>query len=231
VQRGRRNVEGAVGALLEAVLDDAIDHPHASGHLDRVGLPATDRTIDDVKFFLLRLRQRQLIDRKLGTESGDFETAVNSGAFANWAKSDRRLTSLIGSRTLTSSAIRGVMTASKVAGIGKTRLARAGLFVVRPVLLALTGVVMAGRGAAAAAVWTFCVPMAPRFSNSTMGLIVYAAGVVLAVAISCLVEVKIRPTGPRIRYWPYPLTLIGLACGAAVMVRQSWIADHHPALI
>jgi hypothetical protein len=222
----------AVGALLEAVLDDdAIEHLHASGYLDRIGLPATDRTIDDVKVFLLRLRQRQLIDRKLGTESGDFDAAVTSRRFEDWAKSDRRLTSLIGSRTLTSSAIRGVMTASKVAGIGKSRLARAGLFVVRPLLLAFAGIVMAGRGAASAAVWTFCVLMAPRFSNPTTGWIVYVAGVMLAVAISGLVELKVRPTGSAIRYWPYPMALIGLVCGAAVMVGQTWIADHHPALI
>jgi predicted acylesterase/phospholipase RssA len=221
-----------VDALLEAVLDDdAIEHLHESGYLDRVGLAATDRTIDDVKAFLLRLRQRQLIDRKLGTESGDFAAAVASPEFEDWAQKDRRLTSLLGSRTLTSSAIRGVMTASKVAGINKSRLSRAGLFVVRPLLLALTGMVMAGRGAASAAIWTFCVLMAPRFSNSTTGWIVYAVGVALAVAISLLVELRIRPTGSKVRYWPYPLALIGLASGAAVMVWQSWIADHHPALI
>ena len=222
----------AVEALLEAVLDeDAIERLHGSGYLDRIGLPATDRTIDDVKVYLLRLRQHQLIERKLGTGSGDFDAVVASRRFEDWARSDRRLTSLIGSRTLTSSAIRGVMTASKVAGIGKSRLARAGLFVIRPVLLALTGIVMAGRGAASAAVWTFCVLMAPRFSNSTTGWVVYAAGVVLAVGISGLVELKIRPTGPVTRYWPYPLALIGLVCGAAVMLRHSWIVDHHPALI
>jgi predicted acylesterase/phospholipase RssA len=216
----------SVDALLEAILDDtAMNHLYASGFLDTIGLPPEQRTTSDVRAHLVKMRQTQLIDQRLGTTSTDFAAAVAGPAFEKWARSDRRLSSLIGSRRLTSTAIRGVMTASKLLAVGKGKLARAGLLAIRPVLLAITGIVLAGRGAASAAVWTICVLMAPRMATEQQSWIVYGVGIALAGGIVGLVESRIRPTGFW-TLWPYPLVVLGAGAGAGAIVAGDWIREH-----
>ena len=135
----------SVRVLLDVVLDrEAMQTLRDSGFLAANGFTTADHSVEDVKNWLLEQRQRQLLDERGGPQP-DFEKATSSDQFKAWATDERRLSALLGSRTLTSTTIRGVITASKMLRLGLGRVAQVALTVVRPLLLALAGVVLAGR--------------------------------------------------------------------------------------
>src|SRR6185436_5482125 len=99
----------------------------------------------------------------------------------------------LGTRTLTSTAIRGVITSSKILRVGLSRAAQFALTVIRPVLLAVAGIALAGRRAAAAVVWTVCVMVASRSNNHNDRWALWVVGLAVGIGVAVLVEVKIRP--------------------------------------
>ena len=140
--------------------------------------------------------------------------------------SDRRLSSLLGTRTLTSTAIRGVITSSKMLRRGLSRSAQVALTVLRPVLLAVAGVALAGRRASAAIAWTVCVMVAARSNNHNDRWALWVVGLALSIGIAALVEVKIRPayTSP-LQLWPYVYAAVGVVAGAVACAQYDWLQN------
>ncbi len=222
----------SVRALLDVVLDrEAMQTLRDSGFLAANGFTTADHSVEDVKNWLLEQRQHQLLDEHGGPQP-DFEKATSSDQFKAWATDERRLSALLGSRTLTSTTIRGVITASKMLRLGLGRVAQVALTVVRPLLLALAGVVLAGRRAAAAIAWTVCVMAAVRASNTTGSWVLWAIGVVLSVVIVGLVERKIRPA--RSSLWelrPYVYAIGGIVAGAVAIVNKDSLLPSDPTAV
>jgi hypothetical protein len=95
--------------------------------------------------------------------------------------------------------------------------------------LALAGVALAGRRAAAAIAWTLCVMAAVRARSTTDSWLLWAIGVVLCIAIAALVELKIRPA--RTNVWelrPYAYAIAGAVAGAAVIANKGSFLPSNP---
>jgi hypothetical protein len=214
----------SVRALLDVVLDDeAVQAMRNSGYLTAHGFDDADRTVDDIKHWLLERRQLELLNERCGKQP-NFEAAIHSDEFIAWARSDRRLSSLLGTRTLTSTAIRGVITSSKILRVGLSRAAQVALTVIRPVLLATAGIALAGRRAAAAVVWTVCVMVASRSHNHNDRWALWVVGLALGVGIAVLVEVKIRPAYKSpLQLWPYAYAAAGVVAGAVACAKYDWL--------
>jgi Protein of unknown function (DUF3376) len=210
----------SVRALLDVVLDaEALQALRASGYLTKQGFTQTSDSVDDIKLWLLKTRQLQLLNERCGPQP-DFDSAVKSEAFVAWAGGDRRLSSLLGTRSLTSTAIRGVITASKVVRQGTSKVAGAALTVSRPVLLAVAGVALAGRRAAAAVAWTMCLMMAVRANSAGDRWVIWVVGTCLSAAIAALVEVKFKPArSSPLQWWPYVYAFAGVAAGALAIAK------------
>ncbi len=211
----------SVRALLDVVLDDeALEALRESDFLSKQGFTDTNRSVEDIKHWLLKRRQHQLLDQRCGAQP-DFDAATGSDEFIAWARSDRRLSALLGSRELTSTAIRGVITSSKMLRHGLGKVAQIALTVSRPTLLALAGVALAGRRAAVAVAWTVCVMAAIRAGTTTDSWALWSIGVALSVAIAALVELKIKPA--RSSLWdmrPYAYALVGVIAGAVALANK-----------
>ncbi len=216
----------SVRALIDVVLDrEAVQAMRDNGYLAAHGFDDSDRTIDDIKHWLLEARQLELLNERCGKQP-NFDAAIRSDEFIAWARSDRRLSSLLGTRTLTSTAIRGVITTSKILRRRLSRSAQVALTVLRPVLLAVAGIALAGRRAAAAVVWTVCVMVAARSNNHNDRWALWAVGLALSLGISALVEVKFRPayTSP-LQLWPYAYAAAGVIAGAVACAHHDWLQD------
>jgi len=214
----------SVRALLDVVLDDeAVQAMRTSGYMTAHGFDDSDRTVDDIKHWLLETRQLELLNDRFGKQP-NFDAAIHSNEFVAWARSDRRLSSLLGTRALTSTAIRGVITSSKILRVGLSSAAQVALTVIRPVLLAVAGIGLAGRRAAAAVVWTVCVMVASRSNNHNDRWALWVVGLALGVGIAVLVEVKIRPayTSP-LQLWPYAYAAAGVVAGAVACAKHDWL--------
>ena len=214
----------SVRALLDVVLDrEAMQMLRANGYLAAHGFDDSDRTIDDIKLWLLETRQLELLNAHLGKQPS-FDAATHSDEFVAWARSDRRLSSLLGTRALTSTAIRGVITSSKMLRLGVSRAGQVALTVFRPVLLAIAGVALAGRRASAAIAWTVCVMVAARSSSHNDRWALWVVGLALSVGIAVLVEVKIRPAfGSPLQLWPYAYAAVGVGLGAVACAKYPWL--------
>jgi hypothetical protein len=215
----------SVKALLDVVLDEeAEEELRHSGYLAENGFTGSAQSTDDIKKWLLRTRQMQILNAHL-TPQPTFEQATNSQEFVAWARTDRRLSSLLGTKTLTSTAIRGVITASKVLRHRMSVTAKIALTLVRPALLAIAGVVLAGRRAAAAIAWTLCGLAAVRLRSPTEAWAVWGIGVALAAGIAGLVEVKIRPAARNV--WalrPYGYAIAAAVFGVVGIVNRGSLA-------
>ncbi|MEP7112579.1 MAG: DUF3376 domain-containing protein, partial [Ilumatobacteraceae bacterium] len=170
----------SVRALLDVVLDpEAMQTLRQSGYLTTQQFAETNSTAEDIKHWLLKKRQLHLLNERCG-EQPDFESATSSDQFVAWARDDRRLSALLGTRSLTSTAIRGVITSSKMLRYGVGKVATGLLTMVRPVLLAAAGVILAGRRAAVAIAWTLCVMAAIRARSTSDSWTLWSIGLVLS---------------------------------------------------
>ncbi|HEY0519419.1 MAG TPA: DUF3376 domain-containing protein [Ilumatobacteraceae bacterium] len=212
----------SVRALLDVALDDeAMKSLREGGFLAQHGFTENDTAVEDIKHWLVKKRQLELLEVRLGKQT-DFDGATSSDAFVAWARKDRRLSSQLGRRTLTSTAIRGSITASKVVRAKTGKLAQVALTVSRPVLLAIAGSVLAGRRAAAAIAWTVCLMAAVRAKSQADSWVLWGIGVALCAAIAALVELKVRPTltSPW-KLWPYVYAAAGVVVGAFAILDKS----------
>ncbi len=208
----------SVPALVDTVLDDDALAELRTSSLLPVEVRSASR--DDVRTWLVDRRQGELLAEYAKEES--FET---------WAARDRRLASLLGGRPLTSTAIRGTITATRVASVRQSRLVRIAVVLLRPVLLAVAGLALAGRWAAASLAWTFCVLAALRADTTAHRAVWWAGGAVLCLAVMLLVETKIKP----VRTWPrtgppYLVALAGLAVGPLLNLDSEWRRHSVPLL-
>jgi predicted acylesterase/phospholipase RssA len=194
-----------VPALLDAVLDD-----------DAVAKLGGTR--EDLKERLLVERQQQLLAEIEKEEP--FET---------WRTHDRRLVSLLGGRRLTSSAIQASITATRVAAVRQSRVMRALLMVLRPILLAITGVVLAGRWATAAMAWTVCVLAMARQSDGPERWVWWYSGTLVCIALAALVELRFKPVHTPMRtVVPYSLTTAGVVVGGLFATHHEWLTTASP---
>ncbi len=201
----------SVPALVDAVLDDqalAVLTSQSSFLPDELRAAPVDRRA--IREWLIAARQEQLLAEFAQDEP-----------FEQWAGRDRRLVSLLGGRRLTSATIKATITATRVAAVAQPPAKKAALVVLRPILLALAGVALAGRWATAAMAWTLCVLAAARQDGATERWVWWYGGVVLCLAVTAVVEFGIKP----VRRWPrtgppYLLALAGVAVGL-------WFALHH----
>ena len=200
-------------ALVEAVLDeDGLTALRADPNLLPAELRDPTAHRDAIRDWLVRQRQEQLLANFAKEET-----------FAAWRTHDRRLVSLLGGRRLTSSAMQGVITAGKVSSEGLPLPVRAALVVLRPLLLALAGIVLAGRWATTAIAWTICVLAATRQAHGQERWWWWYAGALTCFAVVAFVEVKLKPvrsiwrTGP-----PYLLTAAGIVVGAVFLQNPRW---------
>ncbi len=208
----------SVPALVDTVLDEAaLSELRASGLLP-AEIASAPR--DSVRAWLVERRQEQLLDQF--AEQEPFDT---------WAGRDRRLASLLGGRPLTSTAIRGTITATRVAANRQSRLVKVAMVLLRPVLLAVAGLALAGRWATASLAWTFCVLAALRADTTTHRALWWAGGAVLCLAVALLVETTIKP----VRTWPrtgppYLVAVAGLAVGPLLNLDSEWRRHSVPLL-
>ncbi len=205
----------SVEPLLDAVLDDqAVAAMFAGGFAEQLGLEPEARTEADVRKALVERRQLQLLNTRLGTKHATMAAATADPAFVRWARTDRRLQSLIGSRRLTSAAVRTTLTTSKALAWQRSPWARGLLRLTRPLLLMVVGIVMSGLAAATSAVWTLCVLAAPRQHDWVDRWAVYTVGAVTSSVLLWFVTTVIRPRGVGHRVLPYVGFGVGLVVGA-----------------
>ena len=147
-----------------------------------MGYDDSDRTVDDIKHWLLETRQLSCSTSDCGKQP-NFDAAIHSDEFIAWARSDRRLSSLLGTRTLTSTAIRGVITSSKMLRRRAEQGCQGGAHVFVRRCSAVAGVALAGRRAAAAVAWTVCaVWSGSRSNNHNDRWALWVVGLVLGMA-------------------------------------------------
>jgi predicted acylesterase/phospholipase RssA len=210
----------SVPALVDAVLDDdgiAVlrARPGALPDHLRQGNGHRDATREQIRDWLVEQRQRQLL--------ASFE---QQEPFATWAARDRRLASLLGGRRLTSTAVKGAITATRVVGVNQPLHVRAALVVLRPLVLALAGIALAGRWATAALAWTVCVLAATRQAQAGDRWIWWGIGVSMCVLLTAVVEGAVKPIR---RFWrtgpPYMLLIAGVLTGLWFIVHHDWITS------
>jgi patatin-related protein len=195
----------SVPALLDAVLDDEA--------VARLG-----GSREDLKQTLLQQRQQQLLDEIAKEEP-----------FDEWRRQDRRLVSLLGGRRLTSSAIQASVTATRVAAVRQSLLIRALLTVLRPVVLAVTGIVLAGRWATAALAWTACVLAAARQGGGAERWVWWYVGTLACMALAGLVELVFKPMHtPARTIVPYALSAAGVVMGGLFVGHHEWLVQASP---
>ena len=208
----------SVPGLIDAVLDDTAMATLASSGMVPADVVATgDGAVRD---WLVATRQAQLV-----TEF----TNGSDTAFEAWRTHDRRLASLLGGRPLTSTAVRGTITATRVLAYDEPRPARVATVVLRPVLLAVAGLVLAGRWATAALAWTLCVLAATRGGTGIERWLVWGVGTAAAAATAWLVERMFAPVRTPTRVLPpYVLAVAGVGAGLALVTHMSWVVGDVP---
>jgi predicted acylesterase/phospholipase RssA len=222
----------AVRALLDAVLDDeAIGRLRAGTWLAEHQLERSAGA-DTIKAKLLEQRQLELLNSRSGRSDTTLAaaTGADNSSFTEWASANRRFSGLIGTRRLTSTAIRGVLTAWRTATAPMTLRRRLLLSPVRSALLAAVGILLAGRRATATLTWTICVLAAVRAGSSTGRWVTWTIGVGLAAGIGWIVERRVRPTATRSSRWssvwlPYVIAVAGAVGGAVVIVQRDELVD------
>lgn len=204
------------GSGVPAPQERAVFDPALAVAEERVDVATTDATAVDVA-------------GTLPGDDGQFERAVASAAFAEWRGADRRIVSLLGTRDLTSTAMRMLLTAVKVLGHRLGIGGRVALHLARPVVLLLGGLVLAGRWMTATLAWTLCVMAAPRIASPLGVRVVFAIGVAAVAGTVWLLATKIRPIRHR---WlmPYALALAGVLVGLWFAVRVPSAAESVPVL-
>jgi predicted acylesterase/phospholipase RssA len=219
-----------VRAVVDSVLDDeALDALRTNGFLaDRNIDPAADAaTIADA---LVETRQLELLNEWSGRQDVSLAAATQQAGFGAWAASNRRFSGLVGTRRLTSTAIRGALTAWRVMTAPMSRTRRVLLSPMRSAVLALIGVLLAGRRAAATLAWTLCVMSAPRASSPTGRWVTWLVGLVLVAVVTWVVERKVKPTVPAhssalAAWFPTVVAVAGLVSGAIMVIGHDRWAD------
>jgi predicted acylesterase/phospholipase RssA len=211
----------SVPALLDAVLDDdAVTHLRNSSLALPEELRRADSTRADIKEHLLRVRQQQLLDEMAKDEP-----------FEEWRRLDRRLVSLLGGRRLTSSAMQASITATRVAAVRQSRLVRALVTVLRPLVLAVTGVALAGRWATSALAWTVCVLAAARQGGAAERWVWWYVGTLVCMGLAALVEGVFKPVhAPARTIVPYALAVAGVVVGGVFAGHHDWLVDATPSV-
>ncbi len=230
----------SVGSLVEAALDSTAiatlrnDPSKVCAQLGVAALPTDDA---ELKSALVRCRQLQVLNElrrhdgeltKAASPDQPWDELVSGAWFIAWAKHDRRIASLLGTRNLTGVAIRGTITASKAIRKGKPLLWVLGT-VLRPVLLAVAGLVLAGRWAVTALACTVCMLAAPRARTDAGEWTLWGIGLGMSLGAALLVELVFRPTRP---WWrvvpPYALAIGGAVTGAWFIHRPSLFGGELP---
>ena len=203
---------------------------------------AESRTADErLRELLIEHRQAQLLAELLPPTSreGDAPIAPQTVAaiaaapeFQAWRAENRSLQHLLGTRSLTSTALRVSITGWRVLTGPLHWFPRFVLWLLRPVVLGLVGVVLAGRRAAAAIALTVCVLAASRAESTSGSWIVFGVGVVLTVGAVWLVEAKVRPRSSPGHGWVdsrrylYGVTVLAVASGAALGIGHDAVRTH-----
>ena len=231
----------SVPALLDAVLDRSavatLRRTAASRPDDELSRLVLEAGSDDaaLRDTLLRRRQSQLLAGRLGGSAaalGDIDSISATPEFAAWAKENRSLQHLLGTASLTSTALRAAVTAWKVLTAKMSWRVRALLAFVRPVLFGLVGFVLAGRRAVPTITITLCLLAASRSSSPSGRLVVFITGIVVALVVAAIVERKVRPkhgTSPGVAGsapWLYAITVVFAAAGGVASSRADWVRAH-----
>ncbi len=230
----------SVGSLVEAALDSSAiatlrkEPSKVCAQLGVAELPAEDA---ELKSALVRCRQLQVLNElrrhdgaltRAASPDQPWDELVTGDWFTAWAKHDRRIASLLGTRNLTGVAIRGTITTSKAIRTGKPLLWVLGT-VLRPVLLAVAGLVLAGRWAVTALACTVCMLAAPRARTDAGEWTLWGIGLGMSLGAALLVELVFRPTRP---WWrvvpPYALAIGGAVTGAWFIHRPSLFGEELP---
>ena len=203
---------------------------------------ADSRTADErLRELLIERRQAQLLAELLppAPREGDAPTvpqtvaAIAAGPeFQAWRGENRSLQHLLGTRSLTSTALRASITGWRVLTGPLHWFPRFVMWALRPVVLGLVGVVLAGRRAAAAIALTICVLAASRSESASGSWVVFGVGVALTVGAVWLVEAKVRPRSSPGHGWVdsrrylYGVTALAVAAGAALGTWHDAVRTH-----
>lgn len=172
------------------------------------------------------------------TDRGD--DVLTSEWFRAWARDDRRISSLLGSRLLTSTGLRATLSATRVAQVRASMYgdpaveplhwsARHGIKAIRPLLMAVVGALLAGRWAVAAIVWTGVVSGAPRAEGGRWALAAWVGTAVLTTGMVWLVEWRLKPLRVWYRSWlPYGTAAAGAVVGAVAVAARTGPGEPWP---
>lgn len=220
-----------VRALLDSVLDgEALARLRTGTFLTERGI-AADADAAAIVDALVERRQLELLNERAGRSDPALSAATHDEGFVSWARSNRRFSGLVGTRRLTSTAIRGALTAWKVATAPMGRVARTLLSPLRSAVLALIGVLLAGRRAAATLAWTMCVMSAPRASSPTGRWVAWSIGLLVVAGVTVVVERVVKPTATSSRaavasWTPTVIAVAGLVAGAVLVVgHDRWMDE------
>ena len=244
----------SVPGLIDAILDpQALRTLRASPDRDDSWLGAlvdeADRTPsgttadERLRALLVERRQAQLLAEFVGADGRADDGVAGSGsaapltvtaiaglpAFDAWRRENRSLQHLLGTRALTSIGLRGAITGWRVLTSPLKGVSRFLLWFLRPVVLGLVGLALAGRRAAAAIALTVCVLAASRTQSSQSSWVVVGVGVMVTLSAILFVEMKIRPKAVPGHGWvdskPYLYTLTAAAVAVGAM-----LSERHDAL-
>ena len=225
----------SVDALIDAIIDDEalarLESDPAKLGLPQSSVAGAERRAQ-IKEFLVRKRQGQQLVEFLGLDPAvGFEEATRSAAFGAWAHEDRRLSSILGGRALTSAAMRGTTTAAKV--FAPTTLVKRSLVaMLRPLLLAVTGLLLAWRWAAASMVWTLCVLAAIRCDSAVGRWAFWGLGLGTALVVGVYVERSRKFSGGAPSWLlPYAFAAAGCVIGALAICNRTWLHEHDVPLL
>ena len=239
----------SVPALVDAILDPqalrtlrAWPSRHSSwlgALVDEADRAPAGTTADErLRELLVERRQAQLLAEFVGAhgvagpgpaEPLTVKAIADLPAFDAWRRENRSLQHLLGTRALTSIGLRGAITGWRVLTSPLKGASRFMLWFLRPVVLGLVGLALAGRRAAAAIALTVCVLAASRTGSSQSSWVVVGVGVMVTLSAILFVEMKIRPKAVPGHGWVdskrylYTLTTAAVAVGAV-------LSDRHDAL-
>jgi hypothetical protein len=96
-------------------------------------------------------------------------------------------------------------------------------------LLAVTGVVLAGRWATAALAWTVCVLAASRQGGGAERWVWWYVGTLVCMGLAALVELRFKPVHtPARTAVPYALTIAGVVVGGLFASNHDWLVNGSP---
>lgn len=200
----------AVPVLAAAILDEQALATRAkrTGH---------DVDPADLVADVVRRRQEQLLNEFAPADRRDRADPMSEQWFTEWSNRDRRVASLVGTASLTRTGLRAALVIKRLLTHGGGVFAKVIGTALLPVVLAVTGVALAGRRATAATTWTVCVLAAPRMGTTGARWVVWSLGLLTGVAITFVTERLVKPTRQRDWWAGYVLAALGLAFGLALL--------------